>query len=186
MSNQNATLSRPSTGLLQQTADVPRPRRTGLSRLTEARLRAKQRRRCPSAPWVDAQFKSIDSTDHRGRPIVCRYHDPSIFPPGGNQTAMIKCPACGVLTPPNAFEAGICMDERKPTDSLESHLGWGRSPSALSIEKIRALRQRRPTLSLRPESTAALKQEIERAKLKAQKALARKKRNQKRRVLCEE
>lgn len=185
MSNQQATLSRASDRSLDAAAQPSRPRRDGLSRAAETRLRAKQRRRCPSAPWIDAQFISIESMDHRGRAIVCRYHDPSVFPPGGAQTLMVRCPMCGVFTPPNAMERGICLDEREATGALESKLGWGRSPSALALEGMKFRRVGVPGVELRAESTAALKREIERARLKAQKAETRKKRNTKRRVLFE-
>src|SRR4051794_28644413 len=97
-------------------------RRTGLSRHEEARLRKQLRRTAPSEPWVEAQFKEVGDVDARGRPIVCRYHDPHVFPPGGADTAMVRCPRCGVFTPPNAIENGACLDHA-------SHDGWGPSPS---------------------------------------------------------
>src|SRR5579859_1065622 len=32
-----------------------------------------------------------------GTPILYRYHDPHVFPPGGAKTAMVRCPQCGVM-----------------------------------------------------------------------------------------
>jgi hypothetical protein len=144
-------------------------------------LREQLRMRCPSSPWIDAQFKSIELTDDRGAKVICRRHDPSVFPPGGAKTLMRRCPSCEIFTPPNAFERGVCLDEREPIGSLDSKLGWGRSPSAVAIEKTRVRHGRLLALTLEPESTEALRREIQQAVSKARKAENRRKRKEKRR-----
>ena len=147
-------------------ANVQRPRRMGLSHVSEIRLREKLRRRCPSAPWVDAQFKTFTDRDERGQPIVYRYHDASVFPPGGTDTSMVRCPRCGVFTPPNAFENGVCLDHAEPAEVLEAHLGWGRSPSAVAIAALQFRNLRMIDKPLPPETTAALRSEIRREQKK--------------------
>jgi len=145
---------------------IKRPRRVGLSVRNETRLREKLRRRCPSEPWVDAQFISFEDRDERGEPIVYRCHDASVFPPGGANTAMVKCPRCGVYTPPTAIEGGVCLDHAEPAEALEPHLGWGRSPSAIAIAALQFRNLRLIDKPLPPESRAALRREIRRARKK--------------------
>src|SRR6185312_17112137 len=94
----------------RQSRPCRRKRRLGLSVYQEQRLREKLRLSAPSEPWVDAQFKSANDVDRDGAELVYRYHDPRAFPPGGSATAMIRCPACGVFNPPNAFEHELCLD----------------------------------------------------------------------------
>src|SRR5947209_6173314 len=96
----------------QQARRTNKPR-AGLSRIEEDRLRQALRRAAPSEPWVEEQIKSFEDTDRRGKPIVYRYHDPSVFPPGGAETKMVRCPACKVLNPPNAMENGLCLDHAR-------------------------------------------------------------------------
>lgn len=137
-------------------AHKPRkPRRTGLSRVEEARLREQLRRQAPSEPWVDAQIKQREDVDSSGRPIVCRYHDPHVFPPGGRDTAMVRCPRCGVFTPPNASENGVCLDHAR-------HDGWGPSPSAVTIAMLQMWNLRMFETELEPEDNASLLKEIRR------------------------
>jgi hypothetical protein len=126
--------------------------RTGLSRLAEARLRRSLRRTAPSEPWVDAQFFSVVEHDGRGEQVR-RVHDTRVFPPGGAQTAMKRCPLCGVFTPPAAFEAGICLDHAE-------NGSWGRSPSAVAIAALQHLNLRLVDPPLPGESVAALRAEI--------------------------
>jgi len=128
--------------------------RTGLSNLAEARLRRSLRRAAPSEPWVDAQFISVVEHDGRGEHLR-RVHDPRVFPPGGAQTAMKRCPRCGVFTPPSAFEAGVCLDHAE-------HGNWGRSPSAVAIAALQHLNLRLIDPPLPSESMAALRAEIAR------------------------
>ncbi len=153
------------------------PRRVGLARSTESRLREKLRTCCPSSPWIDAQFTSTVFTDDQGLKVICRQHDPSVFPPGQEKTLMVRCPVCGIFTPPYAFERGICLDDLGP----QSHLGWGRSPSALAIQRLRTRHAELIDLPLEPESTEALRREIRLAIAKARKAENRRKRKEKRR-----
>src|SRR5207253_1385304 len=87
-----------------------RKRRVGLSALQETRLRAQLRQTTPSEPWVEAQIRSADDLDRDGSPIVYRYHDPRVFPPGGPGTRMVRCSDCGVFTPPGAMEGGRCLE----------------------------------------------------------------------------
>lgn len=125
----------------------------GLNRLEETRLRQALRKTAPSEPWVDAQFVAISDFDERGRAIVRRMHDPSVFPPGGTRTLMIRCPKCGVLMPPHAFEKGVCLDHA-------DHEGWGPSPSALAIAALQWRNLRLTQTPLEPESISALRAEI--------------------------
>lgn len=127
--------------------------RSGLSSLQEQRLRQQLRRSAPSEPWVDAQFKTFEDADERGEPVICRCHDPRAFPPGGKHTAMIRCPACGVWTPPNALEQDICLDH-------SDHEGWGPSPSAVAIRGLQYYHLRIEESELPPETITALKGEI--------------------------
>ena len=129
--------------------------RTGLTALSEARLRARLRRRSPSEPWVDAQFIDVSGADERGQPVVRRIHDPAVFPPGGPDTAMVRCPACGVFTPPQTIENGVCLDH-------DEHVNWGPSPSAAAIRAMEYRNRRLPECKLARASTAALTREIRR------------------------
>jgi hypothetical protein len=113
---------------------VSKQSRTGLSSLAEARLRRSLRRTAPSEPWVD---------------------NARVFPPGGAQTAMRRCPRCGVFTPPAAFEAGVCLDHAE-------HGNWGRSPSAVAIAALQHLNLRLIDPPLPSESVTALRAEIAR------------------------
>jgi hypothetical protein len=133
---------------------VSKQSRTGLSSLAEARLRRSLRRTAPSEPWVDAQFVSVVEHDGRGEHIR-RVHDARVFPPGGAQTAMRRCPRCGVFTPPAAFEAGVCLDHAE-------HGNWGRSPSAVAIAALQHLNLRLIDPPLPSESVTALRAEIAR------------------------
>jgi hypothetical protein len=127
----------------------------GLVPLAEAQLRRMLRRSVPSEPWVDAQFKNLAGVDDRGAPLIRRIYDPQAFPPGGADTAMIRCPRCGVLTPPVAFERGICLDHAE-------HSPWGPSPSAIAIAALQHRNLRLADTPLPPESVAALRAEIRR------------------------
>src|SRR5579859_4120282 len=75
-------------------------RRIGLTQYAEIQLKEKLRKRSPSEPWVEAQIKTNIDVTADGQPIVYRYHDPRVFPPGGEETLMVRCPRCGVFTPP--------------------------------------------------------------------------------------
>ncbi len=128
--------------------------RAGLSKLAEARLRRVLRRTAPSEPWVDAQFTTV--VDHDGRDAqIRRIHDTRVFPPGGTKTAMRRCPECGVITPPTAFEAGKCLDHAE-------HGNWGRSPSAMAIAALQHMNLRLADSPLPSESVTALRAEIAR------------------------
>jgi hypothetical protein len=126
--------------------------RVGLAPHEERKLKSKLRRRSPSEPWVEAQIKSSADVTADGLPIVYRYHDPHAFPPGGRQTAMIRCPKCGIFNPPNTFEGGACLDHAR-------HDAWGPSPSAVAIEKFIALNLH-PEVELEPEDVHSLQHEI--------------------------
>ncbi|HWE02407.1 MAG TPA: hypothetical protein VG326_08335 [Tepidisphaeraceae bacterium] len=128
--------------------------RAGLSAVAEKKLRGELRRFAPSEPWVDAQFFDIMQIDAQGKAVVCRGHDPGIFPPGGARTTMVRCPACGVFTPPNAFERAVCLDHAEQGN-------WGPSPSAVAIRALQWRNLRLPESELAPESTAALRKEID-------------------------
>jgi hypothetical protein len=132
----------------------------GLTAYEELGLKRKLREASPSEPWVEAQIKTARDTDQSCSPIRYRYYDSHAFPPGGEETKMIRCPACGIFMPPNAFEHGQCLDHA-------SHKGWGGSPSARAIAKLRLRRLRcrdreRRDSDLLPEDTASLRAEIER------------------------
>ena len=135
---------------------VSRPRRkprVGLTQYSEALLKEKLRRRCPSEPWVEAQIKTANDTDADGNPILYRYFDTHVFPPGGEKTKMIRCPKCGIFNPPNAMEHGACLDHA-------SHEGWTPSPSALAFVRLQLLNAEIETCELAPEDTASLRREI--------------------------
>lgn len=127
----------------------------GLTRDAERRLKLKLRAEFPSEPWLDAQFVEHLERDERGRQIVRRAHDPTRFPPGGNQTAMVRCPACKIFNPPNSFEDGVCLDHADEG-------AWGPSPSAVAIQALQWRNLRLPESELAPESTKALREEIQR------------------------
>ncbi len=128
--------------------------RAGLSREGEARLRKALRRQSPSEPWVEAQFRNVLERDARGQAIIRRFHDPTVFPPGGSRTAMIRCPACDIFMPPGAFEEGVCLDHAE-------HEGWGPSPSAEAIRGLQHRNLRLLETELPPESASALRREIQ-------------------------
>ena len=129
-------------------------RRVGLTAYQEDRLKQQLRRSTCSEPWVEAQIKSSRDVDQNGNPILYRYHDPHVYPPGGSKTAMVRCPRCGVMTPPNALEHGACLDHAE-------HEGWGLSPSALAIQGLQLMNLRLEEPELPPEDSAALRREIE-------------------------
>lgn len=129
--------------------------KTGLTILEEARLRRRLRRQAPSEPWVDVQFRNIQGMDEQGRPLVKRIHDPRLFPPGGARTAMVRCPECGAYMPPMAFENGVCLDHAEQGN-------WGPSPSAQAIHALQFRNLRMSEVELAPESTHALRREIQR------------------------
>jgi len=131
------------------------PRRTGLTAFEENRLKQRLRRVTCSEPWVEAQIKGTDDVDQDGRRILYRYHDPHVFPPGGADTAMVRCPTCGVMTPPNAMEHGRCLDHA-------DHRGWGPSPSAVAIQALQMLNLRMEMPELPPEDVPSLRKEIRR------------------------
>lgn len=142
-------------------SDDPRPpfarrpkRRVGLSAYQEQRLKDQLRPSVCSEPWLEAQFKSANDTDETGLPILYRYRDPHVFPPGGSNTGMLRCPLCGVLVPPNTFEHDACLDHAR-------HDGWGASPSAVAIRGLQMFNLRMEDLELAPEDTASLRKEIE-------------------------
>lgn len=131
-----------------------RKRRVGLTAYQEHHLKEKLRVFTCSEPWVEAQFRSTDDVDQDGTPIHYRYHDPHVFPPGGSKTAMVRCPRCGVITPPNAIEHGACLDHA-------DHRGWGPSPSAVAIQGLQMMNLRLQEPELPPEDSASLRREIE-------------------------
>src|SRR5690242_7535666 len=101
-------------------------KRGGLNYHQEACLREILRREAPSEPWVDAQIIEEEEMDDDGWLVVRRRHDSSVFPPGKEQTAMIRCPLCRAYTPPYAMEGGQCLDHAERGK-------WRRSPSAVAI-----------------------------------------------------
>jgi hypothetical protein len=130
-----------------------RKRRVGLSRFGETALRIRLRKMVPSEPWLEAQIKSsFDFID--GQRVIYRYHDSSVFPPGGTRTKMVRCPRCGVFNPPNAIEHGACLDHAR-------HDAWGPSPSALAFRRLQAMNAVIEEPELPPEDLASLKKEIE-------------------------
>ena len=75
------------------------------------------------------------------------------------------------------LRTATCLDDLGP----ESHRGWGRSPSAVAIQRLRMRRVELIGLPLEPESTEALRREIRLAIAKARKAENRRRRKEKRR-----
>ena len=135
-------------------ASVPASRpQVGLTWHQEQRLKRQLRDAAPSEPWVEAQIKTAGDVDGEGQPIVYRYHDPHVFPPGGEQTGMVRCPQCGVFTPPNAFETGACLDHA-------DHRNWGPSPSAVAIRALQFFNLRLEEAELPPEDDSSLRREI--------------------------
>jgi hypothetical protein len=144
-------------------------RRVGLSPQREQSLKQKLRFTTCSEPWIEAQFKRVCDQDEKGFPIVYRYHDPHIYPPGGEQTAMIRCPKCGVFNPPGAIEHGCCLDHA-------DHRGWGPSPSALAFQALQRHNLRvEDNIELQSEETDDLRQEI--LKFKHRKPRLKKRKN---------
>jgi hypothetical protein len=131
------------------------PKRVGLTVAKEQRLKRELRLTTCSEPWVEAQIKTVvDRETPSGEPIVYRYHDSKAYPPGGTKTAMRRCPACGVFTPPNSFEHDQCLDHAR-------HDGWGPSPSALAFEKLQIFNLRlEDEVALAPEDVQSLRREI--------------------------
>lgn len=153
------------------------PRRVGLSRLAEDRLKRRLRKTTCSEPWVEAQIKTVVDRQRAGEPIVYRYHDPKAYPPGGEQTRMIRCPACGVFTPPCAIEHGNCLDHA-------DHGGWGPSPSAIAFHTLQMLNLKIDNeLALAPADAQSLRREIkkyESRRKKCERAAGRRKRSKRR------
>jgi len=125
----------------------------GLSAEAERQLRDELRKHAPSEPWVEAQWIAVVERDERGHAVVRRVHDPTVFPPGGTQTAMIRCPECSIFNPPIAFENGLCLDHVEEGT-------WGPSPSAVAIRALQWRNLRLTESELPPESIAALREEI--------------------------
>jgi hypothetical protein len=142
-----------SSGSGSSSAQLVRPRRVGLNPYQADRLKARLRAASPSEPWVDAQFGTVVDEDEAGRQIIYHFHDPRVFPPGGADTAMIRCPECGILMPPNAFEDGRCLDHA-------THTGWGPSPSALAIAALERRHLALQFAPLEPEDAVSLRREI--------------------------
>lgn len=130
------------------------PRRVGLSVHQEALLKAKLRLTTPSEPWVEAQIQTVVDQDTDGSSIVYRYRDPHAFPPGQEQTLMVRCRECEIFNPPNTIEHGNCLDHAR-------HEGWGPSPSALAIAALRRYYLELEDLELLPEDAKSLQREIE-------------------------
>lgn len=135
---------------------TPRAQGAGLSNADEQRLKQYLRRRSPSEPWVEAQIRSSVEMDEQGQTVIRRTHDRHAFPPGGAQTAMVRCAACRIFTPPQTLEHGNCLDHG-------DHRGWGPSPSAVAIRAHEFYQVRIPQIELEPESTEELKREIREA-----------------------
>lgn len=133
---------------------VQRTARAGLTRYAELLLKQVLRQTAPSEPWVEAQIKSSVDVTSDGVPIVYRYHDTRAFPPGGPATRMVRCPKCGVFTPPNTMEHGACLDHAR-------HQGWTPSPSAVAIRRLQMLNLRIESTELPPEDIASLRREID-------------------------
>jgi hypothetical protein len=145
-------------------ASTRRPRK-GLSIWKEARLREKLRTTAPSEPWVEAQIKSSLDIHPNGCAYVYRYLDPTVFPPGGRETKMVRCPICNIFNPPNAFEDGQCLDH-------PNFDAWGPSPSALAIQKLQIFHGHDEYTELKPEDYRSLQREIERYQRRQQKKLS--------------
>lgn len=144
-------------------------RRIGLTVLQEARLRERLRHEVPSEPWLEEQFVNVCEVDGRGKQTIRRVHNPAAFPPGGARTAMVRCPACGVFTPPVALESGKCLDHAE-------HVGWGPSPSAQAIHGLQFRNLRMAEEPLAPETSAALRKEIRRFERNASERMKKRKR----------
>jgi hypothetical protein len=86
---------------MPKTAAPPQPK--SLSPLQEKRLRTHWRKICCGEPWVDDQFTTQLHRAADGGAQTIRLHHPRGYPPGGRQTAMRWCRACGRYTPPNAI-----------------------------------------------------------------------------------
>lgn len=137
-------------------ARKPVRKHVGLSHQQEQSLKRRLRFTTCSEPWVEAQFKRVSDQDEHGLPIVYRYHDSHVYPPGGEQTAMIRCPKCGIFMPPGAFEHDLCLDHA-------DHRGWGPSPSAMAFQALQRHNLRiEDNIELQSEETADLREEIER------------------------
>jgi len=127
----------------------------GLTWHQEQRLKRRLRRSAPSEPWVEAQIVTEEDVDPDGSTIYYLRHDPSVFPPGGSQTRMIRCRKCGIYNPPNATEVGCCLDHPR-------HKGWGPSRSATVIRKMKRLKVGLKFCPLPREDVKGLMLEIER------------------------
>jgi hypothetical protein len=150
-------------------------KRIGLSRREEEKKREYLLKTLPSANWVDATFVSYTDVTPEGKEITYRFHDERAFPPGGTQTAMVVCPKCGRVAPPNSIERHVYTNTRGCMDHQPEHIheAYGPSPSAVAIENIRIRRLRIETVQLQPEDKSSLRREIRRAlakqnRLKAQ------------------
>lgn len=136
-----------------------------MTALQESRLRERLRLEAPSEPWVDAQFYDVCDSDERQTVVVRRRHNPDVFPPGGDLTVMVRCPACGVFTPPVALEGGLCLDHAE-------HGCWGESPSAQAIRGLQLRNLRMDEVPLKPESLTALQKEVQQYQQKVRKPRA--------------
>jgi hypothetical protein len=126
----------------------------GLTWYQARRLKCRLRSSSPSEPWVEAQIVVVDDADPHGNAIHYVLHDPSVFPPGGLETRMVRCRICGIYNPPNAMEGGCCLDHAR-------HKGWGRS---LSAKAIQAMERRKAGMHFCPllrEDIEGLQLEIE-------------------------
>lgn len=74
----------------------------------EAKLRLRGSPRVPgivpSEPWIDACFGYLTDRAPDGSLIEYRTFREENFPPGGEETAMVRCALCGRMTPPNSIE----------------------------------------------------------------------------------
>lgn len=97
----------------------------------EIKLRLKRARKnlerdVPSRPWFDAKWE-----------------DDTPFPPGGDQTLMQCCSACGRYTPPNCIgSSGACDDCRFAGMSPEQIENIPSSHSSVNLAKLKASRQK--------------------------------------------
>jgi hypothetical protein len=131
---------------------VNRTPRAGLAPHQERQLKANLRKRTCSEPWVEAQIKTFADVTADGVPVVYCYHDPHAYPPGRENTKMVRCPKCHIFNPPNTIEHGACLDHA-------SHDGWGPSPSAVAIQQFIALNLS-SEVQLEPEDVVSLRREI--------------------------
>lgn len=131
------------------------PRRVGLSAYQEELLKQQLRLTTPSEPWVEAQIHTVVDQDTDGSAIIYRYRDPHAFPPGGQETLMVRCRHCQVFTPPIAMENGECLDHVE-------HTGWGPSPSAIAIAALRKYHLEMQEVKLPPDDSKSLRREIQR------------------------